>query len=235
MAKTPAQRAAKHGNKASGSGPGSGTTPKRDSPASARAAHHGRGRKPSAMYTRALERDPAQRPRSSNMILVAAAGTCVVLYAYQLFLALPDLTTMAGGLSMPDTRLTGYGVDDVESLRQAMSDPARNIYAHFHSTADLIFPLAFALTWLLLIGRLVRRSALRWVLFAVPVLYAAANLAENFAIDRLFEHAPPDDGAVAWASALTITKFALFGLSLCAALAAVVVNAAARRRARRQV
>lgn len=180
---------------------------------------------------KALNRGPQTDRKSVGMVLIALAATSAVLYAYGAFLALPDLATMAGGRAMPDTLVTGYGLDYIEQVRAAMSTPARNIYAHFHSTADLIFPLLFALTWLVLLTHFVRRGVLRWVLFAVPILYAVTDLMENAAIDHLFSADSVSAGEVDWASGLTIAKFILFGLCLVAAMIAVVVNARYRRSA----
>ncbi|MBT1004151.1 hypothetical protein KIH31_16310 [Paenarthrobacter sp. DKR-5] len=219
MSKTPAQRAAKHG-------------PNAASTASGASARAGTSRRPGAPANPTTARTPEQARGNASMILIAAAVASVLLYAYELFVGLPELAGLAGGRAMPETLVFGYGSGYLQDLRAAMNEPALNVYQHFHSTADTLFPLLFAFTWLLLLNQLLPAGRLRLAFFVLPVLYAAADLAENGVLDAVMRSAPFDAGLAGTASVLTVLKFALFALCLLAAAVAPLLSRRLSRRAR---
>ncbi|WP_019483849.1 hypothetical protein [Arthrobacter sp. TB 23] len=168
-------------------------------------------------------------PRSNgNMLLIAAAATAVLLFGYYHLLALGQLGQLAQGLTMPDMMFGGYGPAHVADLQAAMDDDALGQLSYLHKTAGTLFPLIFGIAWLLLIQLNVDRRWLRWLLWAPPLLFAVVDLWENVAIDSMLAATAPDDGQVALASALTIARWVLLGLSAIAGLLAVLLPGSVR-------
>ncbi|MHA7274555.1 hypothetical protein ACX80Z_14115 [Arthrobacter sp. TMT4-20] len=168
-------------------------------------------------------------PRSNgNMLLIAAAATAVLLFGYYHLLALGQLGQLAEGLTMPDMMFGGYGPAHVADLQAAMDDDALGQLSYLHKTAGTLFPLIFGIAWLLLIQLNVDRRWLRWLLWAPPLLFAVVDLWENVAIDSMLAATAPDDGQVALASALTIARWVLLGLSAIAGLLAVLLPGSVR-------
>lgn len=171
----------------------------------------------------------ADPPRSNgNMILIAAAATAVLLFGYYHLLALGQMGQLAEGLTMPDMMFGGYGPAHVADLQAAMDDDALGQLSYLHKTAGTLFPLIFGIAWLLLIQLNVDLRWLRWVLWAPPLLFAVVDLWENVAIDSMLAATAPDDGQVALASALTIARWVLLGLSAIAGLLAVLLPGSVR-------
>lgn len=201
MSKTPAQRARKHG--------------------------------PNAAAAKGSPPSPGPRPGrqegSPGLIVVAGLGASVLLFGYSFLMVLPQLRQLSGGLAMPDTLFGGYGTEYLQQVRSGLGADGAGQYSFWHRTADTMFPLIFALSWLLLIGTQLRRGLARWLCWAPVLLYVVADLGENLAIDAALAADPV--GSANPASALTVAKSVLFVLSLAAGAAAVFLK---RRAAPRQ-
>ncbi|MBG6180858.1 hypothetical protein [Arthrobacter sp. CAN_A1] len=174
---------------------------------------------------------PAAPRSNGNMVLIAAAVTAVLLFGYYHLLSLGQMSQLADGLTMPDMMFGGYGAGYVADLQAAMDDDALSQLSYLHKTAGTLFPLIFGIAWLLLIQLNVDRRWLRWVLWTPPLLFAVVDLWENVAIDSLLAAGAPDGGQVALASALTVARWALLGLSCVAGLLAVLLPAGVRGKA----
>ncbi|PTT62583.1 hypothetical protein [Arthrobacter sp. HMWF013] len=193
MAKTPAQRIKKHGSKA--------VVPQHNLP---------------PVINPTTARSPQKARSNSNLILIAGVVVSLFLFWYLHLLTLNQLTQLSDGLAMPDSLVGGFDPGYVGQLRDAMDGDARGQLNYVHKTAGTLFPLIFGFTWLLLIGTNVARKALRWALWALPLLFVVARLWGNVAIDALFGSETPDAGQVALASGLTIAGWVLLVLSLLA-------------------
>lgn len=196
MSKTPAQRAAKHGDRAV---PGKAVPPANPT----------------------VQRSPQQARSNANLIIIAGVVTVLFLFWYYHLLTLNQMTQLSGGLAMPDSLIGGYDLAYLESLRSAMDADALGQLSYLHKTAGLLFPLIFGLTWLLLIGQNTQRRTLRWVLWSAPLLFVIVDLWENVAIDAALGAAELTAGDAALAGGLTLARWILLGLSLLAAVAAV--------------
>ncbi|WP_066286857.1 hypothetical protein [Arthrobacter sp. B6] len=201
MAKTPAQRIKKHGSKAA--------VPQHHLPPVINPTTH---------------RSPQKARNNGNLIVIAGVVASLFLFWYVHLLTLDQLRQLSGGLAMPDSLVGGFDAAYVGELNAAMDDDARGQLNYVHKTAGTLFPLIFGFTWLLLIGTNVARKSLRWVLWAVPLLFVVVRLWGNVAIDAALAAGTPDAGQVALASALTVAGWVLLVLSLLAGAAAVFMG-----------
>jgi hypothetical protein len=201
MAKTPAQRIKKHGSKAA--------VPQHSLP---------------PVINPTTGRSPQTAQSNTNLILIAGVVASLFLFWYFHLLTLQQLTQLSGGLAMPDSLVGGFDASYVGQLNAAMDGDARGQLNYIHKTAGTLFPLIFGFTWLLLIGTNVARKSLRWALWAVLLVFVVVRLWGNVAIDAALASETVDAGQVALASALTVTGWVLFVLSLLVGAAVVVLN-----------
>ena len=197
MGKTPAQRAAKHGEKA-------------QLPAGAQV--------PANPTT---QRTPQQAKTNANLVVIAATATALFMFWYYHLLVLNQMTQLSGGLAMPDSLIGGYDMEYLAALRSVLDADALGQLSYVHKTAGTLFPLIFGFAWLLIIGLNTRRRSLRWVLWAFPILFVIADLWENVAIDGVLGSAELAAGDAGLASILTVARWVLLGLSLVASVLAV--------------
>ncbi|TLM81472.1 hypothetical protein FDW83_15910 [Pseudarthrobacter sp. NamE2] len=208
MAKTPAQRIKKHGAKA--------VVPQHNLP---------------PVINPTTARTPEKAQSNSNLIVIAGVVASLFLFWYLHLLTMDQLTQLSGGLAMPDSLFGGFDPGYVGQLQAAMNSEARGQLNYVHKTAGTLFPLIFGFTWLLLIGTNVARKALRWALWALPLLFVVVRLWGNGAIDGMMASEGPDAGQVALASGLTVAGWILLVLSLLAGAGAVLLSARRKKAA----
>ncbi|GAA3278939.1 hypothetical protein GCM10020260_01570 [Nesterenkonia halobia] len=150
------------------------------------------------------------------MLLVGAlVVTAVLLFGYLHLLVLPQMTQLSGGFAMPDARVLGYDLEDVERLQQVMNADARGQLSFVHKTAGTLFPLAVLLASWATAGLAMRRRA-RWLVLAGAAIFAVVDIVDNVLIDRLLAADAPSTAAVATASTLTVVGWVLLILvGLC--------------------
>lgn len=205
MAKTPAQRIKKHGDKA--------VVPQHHLP---------------PVVNPTTARTPQKAQGNSNLIVVAGVVASLFLFWYLHLLTLDQLTQLTKGLAMPDSLVGGFDPGYIGRLQAAMDGDALGQLNYVHKTAGTLFPLIFGFTWLLLIGTNVARKGLRWALWALPMLFVVVRLWGNVAVDAMMASEGPDAGQVALASGLTVAGWVLLVLSLLAGAAAVFLNSRKR-------
>jgi hypothetical protein len=206
MAKTPAQRAAKHGDKAA--------LPTRPA---------------GVVVNPRAPRRPAKAAGNGNLIAIAASVASVFLFWYFHLLALVQMTQLSNGLAMPDSLPGGFSEKYVGQLRAAMNADALGQLQYVHKTAGTLFPLVFGLTVMLLIALNVPNKRLRRVLWVPPLLFAIAALWSNFSVDGMLASRTLDGGQVALASVLVIASWVLLAVSLLGALYALYRGWSKRR------
>ena len=201
MAKTPAQRIKKHGANA--------VVPQHHLP---------------PVVNPTTARTPEKAQGNSNLIVIAGVVASLFLFWYLHLLTLDQLTQLTEGRAMPDSLVGGFDTGYIGQLQAAMNADALGQLNYVHKTAGTLFPLIFGFTWLLLIGTNVARKALRWGLWALPLLFVVVRLWGNVAIDAMLASNGPDAGQVALASGLTVAGWVLFVLSLLSGAAAVLLR-----------
>lgn len=176
-------------------------------------------------HAAATGQDDGKSRRRNTWLIIATAVVSVVSLALN-WLQLQSVQR-AIGMPVPDLMVGGYDAAYLESVRESMDEPVIERYQAAHYLWDLIFPVAFAAFIILLVHRFGRRSPLRWLFYAVAVLYAAVDIAENIAIEVALASAE----VAAFASFLTTAKFVLFAAALLAfVLSFLLIPASSRRR-----
>lgn len=197
MAKTPAQRAKKHGDNAS--------------PGPALPGRAGSAGNPSTART------PEKAKSNGNLIVIAGVAASAFLFWYFHLLTLNQMTQLSDGLAMPDSMVFGFDTNYVATLKGLLDADGLGQLQYVHKTAGTLFPLIFGFTWLLLIGLNVASRKLRWTLWAAPVLFAVVHLVANAQIDTMLASPTIDATQVAWTSGLVTASWVLLVLSLAAA------------------
>lgn len=141
-------------------------------------------------------------------ILVGAALSAVLATINGL--QLQSLERALGGLEAPEAQLGGYDAGYIELVRSRMTDELLERYDASHYLWDMLFPLVFAATIMLLIAYICAGRKRRWLLMLAPVLFAVVDIAENLTLESLMGGAGTDAGidasVVMFAAALTIGK-----------------------------
>jgi hypothetical protein len=207
MAKTPAQRIKKHGANTA--------VPQHHLP---------------PVVNPTTTRTPEKAQGNSNLIVIAGVVASLFLFWYLHLLTLNQMTQLSDGQAMPDSLVGGFDAGYIARLQGAMNGDALGQLSYVHKTAGTLFPLIFGFTWLLLIGTNVAKKALRWALWALPMLFVVVRLWGNVAIDAMMGTPGPDAGQVALASGLTVAGWVLLVLSLLAGAAAVFLAKNAEKR-----
>lgn len=169
------------------------------------------------------ERSPEKAQSNGNLILVAGVGAVIMLFWYYHLLTLNQMADLSNGLMMPDQMIGGYSVEHIEALRGAMDANAQGQLNYLHKTAGMLFPLFLALITMLAVNLNTARGAVRWVLWAVPMLFAVIDLWENRAIDALFT-GTLDPAAVQLASMLTTTRWILLFATLAILVGVLIAS-----------
>ncbi len=163
------------------------------------------------------------------VIFVAAFA----VYAVMVVWTLPAITTEAGGLTPFDLRPRGYSLAEAQAFVDALSGRGRDLYTGPQRLLDLFYPGLLALVLLGAILTLVAGRGMRATLIVMTFIGMAADYAENYRIGEMLGwNGPLPEELVKAASTLTVTKSTMTGLVMLAVLAAVVLMAWRRWRAR---
>ena len=162
-----------------------------------------------------------ENARGWRRLFAVTLAALVGVNVLDLPLTVPRLRALAGGLSMLDVR-PGYAPSDAAGLFDALGAAGRASYLTEIWTVDLVLPALFGLFLFVSLGRGTLRRW-RWL----GLLAAFVDYLENATITLLLLSYPRlSEGVARLASALTVTKLALYS----AALAAAVAGAWIRRR-----
>lgn len=144
-------------------------------------------------------------------------------------LQLASLERALGGLRTPEAQLAGYDAGYIELVRLRMTDELLERYGASHYLWDMLFPVVFAGTVILLIARICAGRKRRWLLMVAPVLFAGVDIAENLTLEAVMTAPTIVVSTVTLASTLTIAKGVLLALSIMSALLALLTRPKPRR------
>lgn len=185
-----------------------------------------------AAVARPTTKIDSQENKSNPMILISVGlVVCLALFTYYHLLTMFQMKGLSDALPMPDQRIFGYTVADIEALRGAMDSDAVGQLNYLHKTAGFLFPMFTAVFSMLLFIRWIPNRQTRWLAWLAPLGFAVADIWENFAIDALFNH-DLSAGAVLLASILTTVRWALLIITagLVVGLGAVRANRGLKRK-----
>lgn len=177
----------------------------------------------SALANTTTGRTPEQAQGNGNLILWAGLGAVVLLFWYYHLLVLNQMQDLSGGLTMPDQLLGGYNAEYIQKLQAAMDGDALGQLSYVHKTAGTLFPLFTALVAMLAIALHVPRRAVRWGLWAIPLLFAIVSVWSNPMIDGLLA-GTTDLDRVGLASGLTVISWILLFATVATGLAVVITS-----------
>ena len=157
-------------------------------------------------------------PRKTTLWWCLFAATSI-LYLLMLTQTLPQLRTLADGLSPLDLMAGGYDSAYLQHYFSQLGATGRHYYLWRQLPLDLLYPALFALTYGCLLRHLNGKAG--WPagkhLPLLPVAAAICDYLENFLlINMLLNHPDLSHGQAATASLLTIGK------SLCGALTLLI-------------
>lgn len=139
-------------------------------------------------------------------------------------LQLASLERALGGLKTPEAQLGGYDAGYIALIRFRMTDELLERYGASHYLWDLLFPLVFAATIVMLIAYICAGRKRQWLLMLAPILFAAVDIAENLTLEALMIAPSVDVTTVTLAAVLTVMKVAFFAMSVVAALLALLTR-----------
>ncbi|MCW1249479.1 hypothetical protein ODZ83_04640 [Acaricomes phytoseiuli] len=222
MAKTPSQRAKKHGDRATRAN--TGYTPTRPAtgaplPGSDIASESGRN-----------------TGSNGSLIVIAGVIASAFMFWYYHLLTLSQMTQLSDGLVMPDSMIFGFAPEYISALRAALNAEGLGQLQYVHRTAGTLFPLIFGFTWLLLIGLNTARGVIRWLLWLPPLAFAVVQLSANVVIDGVLSAETVDPGQAQLASVLVVSSWALLILSLISGAVLLISRGLRfRRRLQREI
>jgi len=158
-------------------------------------------------------------------LLVVTLASLFGVNALDFPLSVPRMRELAGGEAILDMRIQGYSPREAYHLLETLGPSGRHSYLEMLWTIDLLLPAVFAL----FLWASVSRGALRRWRWAA-LLGAGADYLENAAITLLLVGFPSQrDSLVGLASALTVSKFALYFAALALALVGAIFGRARSR------
>ncbi|MBM7782363.1 hypothetical protein [Arthrobacter tumbae] len=179
-------------------------------------------------YAQATDHDDAPSRRRTGWLIIAAGVVSVASLALG-WLQLQSVQR-AIGIPLPDMMVGGYDAGYVQSVRDLLDAAVIERYQSVHYLWFLLFPVAFAGLIILLVRRFSGRSPLRWLFYAIAVLYAAVHIAENFVLEATLASVEVTASEVAFASFLTTAKFVLFAAAVLAFALSFALNRTTSRR-----
>lgn len=168
--------------------------------------------KPEPIVNPTTMRSEAKAQSNAMVLISAGLVTSILLFFYYHFWTMGQLSGLADGLPMPDQRVFGFGLEEINELRAAMNQEAVDQLAYVHRTIGVFFPLLFGFFSLLTLGQWISDRKQRWLAWSAPMLFVIVDLWSNQAIDALFT-AEVDAAAVTLASALTVIRWVLLILT----------------------
>ena len=146
-------------------------------------------------------------------------------YAFMMFVTIPELRGLSGGVEIFDLRPLGYGEEEALLILASMPDAARDYYRHVQIPVDFLYPLLLGLFGMFTLAWARRRVAIpRWSII-VPLAVTTFDYLENVGVLILLAgHTQPV--TMALASVCSIAKSMLTTAFMTGLLALLVLIAA---------
>lgn len=130
-------------------------------------------------------------PISKRLIIVLTLITYAV-FAFMLTVTIPKTAKFAHGMDILDMKPTGYSLDYIYTLFNALGEEGRLFYLNVQLPVDFIYPLLFGITGWLTIRYLAKHWSskfIKWFSF-FPALAGLMDYSENISIIQLLHSYP---------------------------------------------
>ena len=174
---------------------------------------------------------------SGRVVLITLIASLGV-YLLMLFVTLPHIQQLAGGLKPFDLLPQGYDIAYATSFLEHIKEEGRHFYLTKQIPLDLIYPGMFAFTFAVMWLWLLHKSAdisETWALLALlPILAGIADYIENaFIVTMLYTYPDISNVIVSAASISTIIKSMATTVYFVALLFLLVFTVVLKYRSRR--
>jgi hypothetical protein len=116
------------------------------------------------------------------------------VYMFMLIVTIPKTMSFSNGMKLLDMMPTGYDLNYVSTLFNALGETGRGIYLTKQIPVDMIYPLLFGLTYSLLLGyflnKLNKLNVPYIYLCLLPIIAGIADYLENFGIITMLKIYP---------------------------------------------
>ena len=134
-----------------------------------------------------------------------------LVYAVMIFITIPKVMVFSGDLKILDMMPTGYDLDYVNALFNALGEKGRETYLYQQIPVDMIYPFLFGISNSLILAFFLNKMGkLDSVFFYVtllPLLAGIADYMENFGIVVMLTSFPDVSAEVAgFTNVFSITK-----------------------------
>ena len=140
-----------------------------------------------------------------------------VVYLYMVFVTGPRTMHHANGLRLLDIMPTGYNLNDVNKLFDALGTIGRETYLTRQIPVDMIYPLLSGLTYCLILGYVLKKlnklNTPFLYICVLPLIAGLVDYLENFGIIILLKSYPDiSQSMVSIISVFTVIKFIISGI-----------------------
>ena len=117
-----------------------------------------------------------------------------IIYVFMLTVTIPKTMEFSDGMKLLDMMPTGYDLNYVSELFNALEEIGRNSYLTYQIPVDMIYPLLFALTYCLLLAYFLKKlnklNTPFIYLCLIPIIAGIADYLENFGIITMLKSYP---------------------------------------------
>lgn len=117
-----------------------------------------------------------------------------LVYAFMLSVTIPNTMKFSKGMKLLDMMPTGYNLDYVNNLLNALGIKGRDIYLTNQIPVDMIYPLLFGVSYCLLMAYLLKKlnkfNTTYSLICLLPFLAGTADYLENIGIIMMLNNYP---------------------------------------------
>ncbi|EDP70863.1 hypothetical protein FBALC1_08888 [Flavobacteriales bacterium ALC-1] len=155
-----------------------------------------------------------------------------VVYTFMLTVTIPKTMEFSNGMKLLDMMPTGYDLEYVNELFNALGENGRLTYLNNQIPVDMIYPLLFGISYCLVMAYFLKKlnklnSPVKYLCF-LPIIAGLADYCENIGIIRVLNNYPDfTESAVSITSMFSVIKSistSLFFIALIAVLILVSIN-----------
>ncbi len=134
-----------------------------------------------------------------------------MVYAVMIFITIPKVMAFSGGLKLLDMMPTGYDLDDVNALFNALGEKGRGTYLYNQIPVDMIYPflfgISYCLIWAYFLDKLGKLNSIFFYAGLLPLVAGTADYLENIGIVLMLNNFPNlSAGMASFTNIFSMTK-----------------------------